>query len=235
MKGKQIIMIVGIIFGVLILIEVLALMKLAYSVKSHKSYWNNIINEPFEADDQMYVALGDSAAQGIGANKPQNGYVSLIAKELARKTNKNVHTVNLSVTGARLQDTIDVQLPKLKNLPVNDETVITLEIGANEMLNYDASKFRHKMDTLLSVMPKQTIVSDIPYFGGGRYRRLEPNVLQANRVITELAEKYNLRLAPLHQVTKQRNNLFSNSADFFHPSNSGYKNWFEAFRKALDL
>ena len=178
--------------------------------------------------------MGDSAAQGLGASKPDKGYVGLIAARMAEISNEEIRVINLSVSGAKIQDVTSKQLPQLKEFPV-ENTLITLEIGANEMRAFDEQNFRADMDNLLSQMPKQTVVAEVPYFGGGRFRKYEPHVPVANAIIHELAAKYDFRVAPLYEVTKSRDNLLVYASDLFHPSNKGYRNWYEAFRQALSL
>lgn len=235
MKGKRIMTTVVVIIGIIVLVEILALLKLAGSVASFQKYWDKNNQEQSAKGNISYVALGDSAAQGVGASRPEKGYVSLIAKALNSKSGGTINTINLSKSGARTADVTEKQLSQLQNLTVSDKTVITLAIGGNDMLTYERTKFQQDMDALLSKVPKQTIVADIAYFGGGRYRRLESNVLEANQIIKELSQKYGLSVAPLHETTKSRQNLFVNSADLFHPSNAGYKNWADAFKQVLGL
>lgn len=233
MKGKTMIMTVLAVVGVLVVIEVLGLLKLLYSVPSYKSFWDKRNNQTKTEDGLLYVALGDSTAQGIGASSPKKGYVGLIERYLVEKSGEQVQVVNLSASGARINDAITKQLPRLNELPVNDETVITMEIGANDMIDFDATEFGGDMDALLTQLPRQTIVANMPYFGGGRYRRLEPNVQVANDIMRELTAKHGLRMAPLYEVTKKNDRPWVNSADIFHPNNYGYRNWFRAFQSAL--
>lgn len=215
-----------VIFGVLVLIELLALAKLVYSLASYQRYWSKNTSQT----ELKYIALGDSAAQGIGASRPEKGYVGLLSRHLGAAE----QTINLSVSGAKVADVIAAQLPKLTDLNINADTVITLDIGGNDMRDFEPARFEREINDLYSKLPKQTIVADVPYFGGGRYRHLEQNVELANGIIRRAAQKHELKIAPLHQITKDRDSLLVYSSDFFHPSNIGYKNWFEAYRTALD-
>ncbi len=218
-----------------ILAELVLLLLLKQNVDNYKYYWISESQKPAPADSLLYVALGDSSAQGLGATRPEKGYVGLVAASLKEKTNKPVQIVNLSVTGARVQDVLETQLPQLDKLKINNKTVVTLAIGANDMSIFQSAAFESQMDELLERLPKQTVVADVAYFGGGRKRNLEKNALKANEIIAELTKKYNLKLAPLHGITQQRDSLWTMSADLLHPSNKGYRNWYEAFRQALDL
>ncbi|MHB8274889.1 MAG: hypothetical protein ACYDC9_09005 [Dermatophilaceae bacterium] len=65
----------------------------------------------------MYVTLGGSAAQGVGASSPRRGYVSLVAEQLSRSTGRPVRVINLSRSGARVRDVVDEQQPRLAGMP----------------------------------------------------------------------------------------------------------------------
>jgi acyl-CoA thioesterase I len=216
---------------VLLLVTVVRLLSLRNDVAGYKQYWQNQREVP---DAKLtYIALGDSAAQGIGASKPQKGYVGLVANWLAEKHGTSVKTINLSATGAKVQDVIDNQLPILKQLQPSSDTVVTIDIGANNLGQYDEETFKSQLDTLYSQLPKQTVVADMPYFGGGRFRPREANAESASAIVREVAGRYGLRVAPLHQITKERDNLLTYGADLFHPNDRGYRNWFEAFKQSL--
>lgn len=221
-----------VIFITLILIEVLRLVLLFSQIPRYKSYWDRNNQSSAGQNSIIYVALGDSTAQGIGATSPNKGYVGLIAKNIETKSGKPVQIINLSVSGAKLSDCLRDQIPKLTKYKAD---FVTIEIGANDMASFDEVNFRKDMDKLMSELPKNTVISDLPYFGGGRRKSLEKNVISASNIIKELTNSHSLRLAPLHQVTKTKDNIFTVSADFFHPSNRGYKNWKEAFEEGLNL
>ncbi len=232
MKGILKHMIITAIVVLLIGLLVIAgsLLRLKYQINHYASYWQSRAAQPATANSLVYVALGDSTAQGIGASQPQRGYVGLIAESLTQKTGKPVRVINISKSGAKLTDCIRDQLPQLQAL---EPDFLTIEIGANDMGSFEAQSFERDISALFAALPKQTVVSDMPYFGGGRRRNLEPNVIAANKIIDKVAAEHNLSVAPLHQVTKDRDNLLTNSIDLFHPSNRGYRNWAVAFEQQL--
>jgi len=218
-----------------ILFQSLRLLMLKQSVSNYKVYWDKQALKPAESSAITYVALGDSAAQGIGASSPRKGYVGLLAESLSKKYDRPVRVINLSVSGAKVNDVIRDQLPKLEALNLPDDTIITLEIGANDMGNFNAADFKNQFETVLARLPSQTVVSDIPYFGGGRAKSKEPNAVTASAVIAQAVQKANLRLAPLYATTKTGDSFWTSGADFFHASDTGYKNWHKAFAGALGL
>lgn len=231
---KRMLAVLGIIIGLLVVITAVRLLLLRQDIAEYKQYWIARAAETKPDNAVTYIALGDSAAQGLGASKPSKGYVGLVADELARQTNRPVHVVNLSVTGAKVSDVSKVQIPQLKQNNVTADTVVTLAIGGNDMRSFDPEIFRNEITSLLADLPPQTIVGDVPYFGGGRANKHERNALDASAIISEVAAKRGFRVAQLHQTTKDGDGLFTYAADFFHPSDKGYKNWYLAFQRELN-
>ncbi len=229
---KSVLITLLIVIGALILIEGLLLLKLKSDVNGFANYWQK--QNASAKGEILYVALGDSTAQGLGATSPMRGYVGLVAKALQNKSGKSVKLINLSVSGARIPDVTKEQVPKLSGYPI-DDAVLTLAIGANDLKKHNRETFAQNFEELVSQLPKQTVVADIAYFGGGRYRHLEPEVLEMNKTIARLVQKHGLKQAELHKITQEHERLGVHSVDWLHPSNKGYKNWFEAFRQQLSL
>ena len=226
-----------ILLGVVFLLGLLALIlggELYSQVGRYQTYWNRRNQQPANKGELVYVALGDSTAQGIGASKPQNGYVGLIAKELEKRFDQPVRTLNFSKTRAKLSDALERQLPLLEKCNIPGDAIVTVEIGANDMGSFNAAEFEAQMDELMRRLPRQTIISDMPYFGGGRFKHLETNVQQANLIVHRLAKKHNFRTANLHEYTSKDNWLRDYAVDRFHPSNYNYKTaWAPAFLEQI--
>jgi acyl-CoA thioesterase-1 len=216
----------------LIVLTGIRLFFLQRQVAGYREYWQQQAAEQPQQDSITYIALGDSGAQGIGASNPEKSYVGLLEKAIAEEANKPVHTINISVSGAKVADVSRLQIPQLKDLNITGETIVTLSIGGNDAVHRNPN-FQTDIDKLFSELPSQTIVSDVGYFGGGRYRSRQPYVDQVNPYVYVAAKKYNLTVAPLHEITKARNSPLNNAVDIFHPSNRGYRNWFDAFWPAV--
>lgn len=228
------IIIVGLVILILVLVELMLLQRLSAQRSVYKNYWETRAQAQILPSAITYVALGDSTAQGIGATRPEKGYVGLLVDALAQKNQQPVHIINLSRSGAKMQDVLDRQLPELKKLILSPDTVITLDIGSNNIRGYHAQEFEVSMDQILKQLPPQTVVGDIPYFGGGRGNGGESSASDASVIIANLAKKYNLRLAQLHQATRQGHSIRDFAADCFHPSNRAYQKWFNAFWDVLE-
>lgn len=189
--------------------------------------WNRI-----EATNQhlLYVALGDSTAQGIGGGTPSNSYPFLIKKWLEDKTGRSIQLINLSVSGAKVADCLRDQLPRMG---VVKPAVVTIEIGANDMKSFEAVVFAKAFRELLRQLPEGSFVSDVPSFTG-RNKKLEPMVIQANAIIHKLVKKSSHTSVALYDATKNNRGFGYFAADWFHPSARAYKSWATAFEQAID-
>ncbi|MCY7400714.1 MAG: SGNH/GDSL hydrolase family protein [Nocardioides sp.] len=176
----------------------------------------------------LYVALGDSAAQGIGARRPERGYVGLLAQRLRDTTGREVEVVNLSRSGARMHDVIDSQTGALAALGRTPD-VLTVAVGGNDMLAYDDATFRVNSDRLMAALPAGTYVADVPYFMHGHWER---DAQHAAELLVASAVRHGHRPVFLHQALKAQGwqamlNQFA--ADWFHPNDRGHRAWAEAF------
>ena len=106
--------------------------------------------------DLLYVALGDSTAQGIGASRPVNGYVGILADRIRALSGRTVRTVNLSVSGARVAD-----LPCF-HFPASERKVRV----ANEIVRRLATDRRLRIAPLHRITRRQTAVLAITQAAG---------------------------------------------------------------------
>ncbi|WP_328706909.1 SGNH/GDSL hydrolase family protein [Clavibacter zhangzhiyongii] len=176
--------------------------------------------------DLLYVALGDSTAQGIGASRPVNGYVGILADRIRALSGRTVRTVNLSVSGARVADLIDYQLPRLAKLQPD---VVTLAIGANDIPAFEPVAFERDLGRILDAVPPTTVVADLPCF---HFPTSERKVRVANEIVRRLAADRGLRVAPLHRTTRRQTAILAltqAAGDLFHPNDRGYRVWASAF------
>ena len=215
------------IIGAFILIEVVALLWLAFSVNRFHDFWAAKANETGEI---TYLALGDSAAQGIGVTNPMKGYVGLIANKIEGKSGKSVRIVNISKTGAKFDDYLKEQAPVIATLKPD---IITIQIGANDIKLFNADEYRAKFKEVLKTLPDGTFVSNMPLFNsrpgstaGGK---------QGSEIIQEELRNYpNLHFVDLQRETTEHQSVFGFAPDLFHPNNISYKNWANAFLKEID-
>lgn len=194
----------------------------------HSKWWR----DRFSHDGSLqYVALGDSAAQGIGASKPWRSYVGRIAGHIRHTTHGTLAVKNLSVSGATTHNCRVDQVPRLADYPSD---VVTVAIGANDIGSFDPKKFEKNIRTIYKALPSHAIVADLPFMVLPDNER---KVAVANEIVRRVADELGLAVAPLYATTRRVGYLgtFKNSAkDLFHPNDNGYLVWAEAFYPAVE-
>lgn len=202
--------------------------KLTNAIPEHSDWWRS----QRERDGELlYVAIGDSAAQGIGASRPGRSYVGAVAQHIRSSTGRTVRVVNLGISGA----TVGIALQKeLKHLKAVDPDIVTVSIGANDIPSFDAARFERELDELYSQLPKHAIVADLPTF---YFLPAEKVVRGANLILRRVAAKHGLRTVPLHDAMKRQGMwgvITQFAGDLFHPNDRGYRVWASAFLPAVD-
>jgi acyl-CoA thioesterase-1 len=178
----------------------------------------------------LYIAIGDSAAQGIGASAPNRSYVGLLADHIRLATHRTVQVINLSVSGATVELAVRDQLPRFVTLSPD---IVTVAIGANNIALWDAASFEAGIRELFAVLPKHTLIADLPCF---HLPRNERKVAVANTILRTVAAEHGLAVVPLHAATKRQGlrSIATHVAnDLFHPNDRGYQVWAEAFLPAV--
>ena len=205
--------------------------RLAQTLHLNARWWKE---QRAQQGELLYVALGDSAAQGVGASRPGRSYVGLLAAHLTARTGRTVRVINLSVSGARLRDAITVQLPALAKL-LEAPDLLTVAIGANDIASFDETRFERELGVVYDALPGDAIVGDIPaFFYGGAEKRVQV----ANSIVHRLAAERGFEIASVYARTRRQGGiryaLNQVAADFFHPNDRGYSVWASAFLPLLD-
>ena len=193
----------------------------------HSAWWREHARTEGEI---LYVAIGDSAAQGIGASAPRNSYVGIIADHVRSATGRSVRVVNLSVSGATVALAVADQLPRFAGY---EPDLVTVSIGANDIADFDADRFRAGIRRVLEAVPADAIVADLPYF---YFPKNERKVAVANRILREEAAQRGLTVVPLHEAMRRegiRGAITQFAEDWFHPNDHGYRVWASAFLPAV--
>jgi len=217
------------LLAVVVSVWAVKLVTLALSSGRSADYWS----EPRgETGGLLYVALGDSAAQGIGASRPERGYVGLLAQQLRDSTGMPVLVINLSSSGARISDVLDTQLPALAALG-REPDLLTVAIGGNDVRAYDRDVFAAATEGLTAALPVGAFVADAPYFMHGRWER---DAQQAADLLTDSAIAQGLHPVPLHEALRAQGPgamLTQFAADWFHPNDRGHRVWADAFWREI--
>src|SRR6202012_1458602 len=147
-----------------------------------------------DALDPLWVVLGDSTAQGLGAPGPRGGYVGQTLYQLRRTTGRHWRVLNLSVSGALIRDVVAEQLPRLDG---QHPDLVTCGAGANDIMYSSPGKLFSDLRTLLAAVPEDPVMLDLPLLNGfwGIVGRMSvPYITRINRVIHEVAAERSLRV-----------------------------------------
>jgi lysophospholipase L1-like esterase len=188
-------------------------------------HWQAHNDQLLALDGPLWVVLGDSTAQGLGAHSPDGGYVGQVLAEL-RQTGLPWRVLNLSVSGSLTRDVLGAQLPVM---PAHAD-LVTCGIGINDILYTSPAKLFADVRTLIAALPDQTVLLDLPLPAGcwGFLGRASvPYVTRINRTIHQAAAARGL---PVAEVSAHFLPPWSGkfAPDCFHPSQDGYRDWARA-------
>jgi lysophospholipase L1-like esterase len=175
----------------------------------------------------LWVALGDSMTQGIGASAPDLGWVGQLSGRLA--TRGWVHRlVNLGVNGARVEDVLDRQLPALEALESEGSpaALVTVVIGSNDVVvRRHRRGLVERFTAMLDRLPEGAVVSNLP----NPHR--EARAVDA--MLHERAAAGRLVLVDMRRDGPRswRGRLAS---DKFHPNDRGYADMASVVERAID-
>jgi acyl-CoA thioesterase I len=179
----------------------------------------------------LWVVLGDSTAQGLGAPSPDGGYVGQVLDVLRHRTGRPWRVLNLSASGSLIRDVLNYQLPLL---PASAD-LVTCGIGVNDILYTGPGKLFADLRALLAAVPDNTVMLDLPVpagYAGLLGRASRPYVLRINRTLHEAATARSLPVAEVsaHFLPPWTGKFAS---DCFHPSQDGYRDWTRALLAVL--
>ena len=183
----------------------------------------------------LYVALGDSTVEGIGASRPGADYVSLVHARL-RAVYPRASVVNLGVGGATSQDVLDEQLERAVLLRPQ---LATLSVGPNDITAHvPVTEYERHVGTILGRLTRETsavvIVNLLPDLAvTPRFRTSAAAVGEAtvrfNATLAHVAGQYGVEVIDLYRPSRaeipRRPGLVA--GDGYHPSDLGYQRWAE--------
>ncbi len=181
------------------------------SIPDHTAWWS-AHNEAQPLGGPTVISIGDSTALGIGASHPDRGYVG----RLAERVGPRVATYNLAMSGARVRDALDRQIPQLERLlDAVEPLAVTCGIGSNDVFWDRTEDLHEQLDELvdrLAATGAPVVVLDIAGRSGTARR--------ARRHLRDGADRAGFTIArvwdwPLGGVA-------STASDRFHPNDRGY-------------
>lgn len=195
----------------------------------HSKWWREHARSEGEL---LYVAIGDSTAQGIGASRPERSYVGQLAAAVRQQSERSVRVLNLGVSGATTSLAVRDQLPRFRAL-AEQPALVTVAIGANDIDQWNALTFDNNIHEIFAALPGHAVVAELPCF---YFPQNERKVAEANRILRDAAAENKLAIAPLHSATRHqgvRGILTEFARDMFHPNDHGYSVWAAAIWPTL--
>jgi lysophospholipase L1-like esterase len=193
----------------------------------YRAWWDAQNERALTADGPLWIAFGDSIAQGIGASAPDHGYVGQLLARLCAADGRPWRVLNVSYSGARLGDVRRKQLQAARaRLPAAE--VVTCGVGVNDLIH---SGFRHAPGRIRAItreLPSHAVISTVPH-GFSLWR-----TVTYNAIVRREAHRSGLRVADVWAHTR-RPYTGKLCADHFHPSDDGHADWCAAFADALGL
>jgi acyl-CoA thioesterase I len=206
-------------------------------VRTHRAafadHWRRHNHRTLDSTGPLWVALGDSAAQGLGARGPQGGYVGQVHAQLVQRTGRPWRVLNLSSSGATIRDVFGDQLPRLAALPTAPD-LITCGVGTNDVLRLPLPRVRSMLRVLIEALPDSSVMLDLPLpeaiWRIGRFAA--PYIARVNSTIHAAARQRSLPVAYVSShFTPPWAGKFG--PDRFHPSDIGYRDWSRALLQAI--
>ncbi|HJM29039.1 MAG: GDSL-type esterase/lipase family protein [Acidimicrobiales bacterium] len=131
------------------------------TVEPRAEFWDAWNKENLSAEGPLWLAFGDSVTQGIGSSTPSTSYVSLVLDRLRKRTGQKWRLVNLSMSGARFSDVVNLQIPAMEELRFRPD-LITAIIGSNDIMwRRNTQEIARDAEKLMESLPEGTYLSRI--------------------------------------------------------------------------
>ena len=198
--------------------------KIQAQIGPYAQAWAHANASALAGTGLLWVVLGDSMSQGIGASRYDCGWVSQL-HALLEGAGSPYRVLNLSVYGARVGDVLTHQLPAMRRIDTHP-ALVTVLIGSNDIVSR-----RHRRDLvdnyreLLRQLPRGAVVAS-PFGNLGLGREL-------NDLITTEAAERGLRTLNNHSDTRLSSWRGRLAEDHFHPNDLGYGGLAEAFFETI--
>ena len=192
----------------------------------------------------VYVALGDSTVEGIGASSADATYVSRVHARLrAHYPRAVVH--NLGVGGATSADVLGGQVDRAVELAPH---LVTLSVGPNDVTGrVSAEAYGRNVDAILTRLREKTravvVVNSLPDLAvTPRFRRspMATRVghlsVEFNEVLARRVDDHGFVLVDLYHPSQTEVPAHPElvSRDGYHPSDAGYARWAELLWSGIE-
>lgn len=177
-----------------------------------------------DAPPLVYVALGDSAAQGVGVEDVRDSYVALFASYLRRATRRRIIVLNISISGAVASTVINTQLPQLLSWGLTPD-IITFDIGGNDTFMNDGlpiENFTKQLEIITDTLPVPALIAEVPTV---RPLPQDRRSLALNNAVHSVVDNSIHTVVPLRKLGEVPlwKTLSIRAEDGFHPNADTYR------------
>ncbi|MEP6651180.1 MAG: SGNH/GDSL hydrolase family protein [Lapillicoccus sp.] len=188
--------------------------------------WVRANQAALAATGPLWVALGDSMTQGIGASAFDRGWLGQLSSRL-RENGWDHRLLNLSVTGARVDDLLETQVPALDAAvrSAGPAALVTVEIGSNDVVSPRHRRgLVDRFAAILDRLPDDAVVMNLP----------NPH-REARRVDVLLRERAAAGRVVLADMRAEGPRSWRGllAPDSFHPNDLGYAAMADVVEHAL--
>lgn len=199
---------------------------------------DGVVGQGRDGRTERVVWLGDSTAAGVGASEP----AAALPRAYAAGRDHPVDLTVLAVSGARVSDVVDEQLPRF---PEGEVDTVVISVGANDAVHLTrAGEFERRYRQVLDALPAEAevIMLGVPDIGSvPRFAQPLRFVVGVrggtiDAVIDDLADAPGRTYVDIAGETgpafrRDPGTLFA--ADEYHPSDAGYELWVAAVTEAV--
>ncbi len=195
-------------------------------IVTYAEEWKAEAHAAIESDLPVFVALGDSLAQGVGASTRSLSYVNLVRQGLEERGIPEFAVLNLSRSGARIHDVLETQLPALEAANV-DVFGGVCTVGSNDLVRSSRLRqTRRRFTELLVALPDPITMVTIPDSKSMTAKSMNKHI----RRQAELLDRPLIDVAAA--LTSWRGMV---AGDGFHPNDRGYQLWADTILAGLEL
>lgn len=179
----------------------------------YATWWSDSNRRALASDRPLWVVLGDSLSQGIGATAPDRGWVGRVAADPTPRL-RDAAVLNLSFKGARVLEVLHRQVPLLDALrQQRDIALVTVVTGNNDLMSPKwVGSLAASTELLLDALPAGAVVARQP----GMQRAASAY----NRVLARAA--FRGVVAADFRIPHLRDCVGRLAPDRFHPNDRGY-------------
>ncbi len=198
-------------------------------IRDYADGWRLDAEAAMASPRPVLLVFGDSLSQGIGASARSRSYVSLVAAELSLRRGADVAVLNLSRSGARIDDVLEVQVPAYEWAREHRAPEVVTGIctvGSNDLLRSGRlGRAKRAMSELIERLPEGVAMATVPDRGSVVAKRLNDHLRRE-------AEREHRPVADVAAaLTSWRGRV---AGDRFHPNDRGHRLWADVVLAGYD-